>query len=58
MVSVVNIATVLEDCDVEEPAFGCAFVVCKKGSTRRIFLKECFLFAVTSDYGLKRFTFG
>jgi hypothetical protein len=53
LVSVVNMATVLEDCTTEEQR-----LLLEKDSMQRIFIKKCFLFTVESVCRVKRFTTG
>jgi hypothetical protein len=57
LVSVIKMATVLQECTTEEQRS----VVCfcwRKDSMQRIFIKKCFLFTVGSVCRVKRFTAG
>jgi hypothetical protein len=55
LVSVVNMATVLEEYTTDEQRSVVLFSV-QKDSMQRIFIKKCFLFTVGSDCREKRFT--
>jgi hypothetical protein len=61
LVSVVKMATVLEECINEEQRSVFVFLLCvcgKKDSMQRIFVKKCFLFILGSDCRVKRFYLG
>jgi hypothetical protein len=55
LVSVVKMATVVEECSTEEQRSVMRFCG-QKDSTQRTFIKRCFLFAVGSVCRVKRFT--
>jgi hypothetical protein len=57
LVSVVEMATVLEECSTEEQRYLVCFLWVK-GSMQSIFIKKCFLFTAISVYRIKRFTTG
>jgi hypothetical protein len=57
MVSVVKMATVLEECTNEEQRSVVRFCG-QKDSMQRILIKKCFLFTVGSVCRIKRFTSG
>jgi hypothetical protein len=55
LVSVVKMATVLEECTTEEQRSVMLFLCAQKGSMGRIFVNKCFLFTVGSVCRVKRF---
>jgi hypothetical protein len=57
LVSVVKMATVLEECTTVERFLLCVFCG-QKDSMQRIFIKKCFLFTVGRVCRVKRFTTG
>jgi hypothetical protein len=57
LVSVVKMATVLEECNTEEQRFLCGFCG-QRDSMQRICIKKCFLFTMRSDCRVKRFAAG
>jgi hypothetical protein len=57
LVSVVKMATVLEDCTIEEQHSVVRFCG-QKDSVQMIFIKKCFLFMVGSVCHIKRFSAG
>jgi hypothetical protein len=57
MVSVVKMATVLEECSTEERRSVVRFYG-QKDSVKRIFIKKCFLFMSGSVLCVKRFHLG
>jgi hypothetical protein len=56
LVSVVKMATVLEDCTIEEQRSVVRLFVSKRTQCRRIFTNKCFLFMVGSVCRAKWFT--
>jgi hypothetical protein len=54
LVSVVKMATVLEECNTEEQRSVCVFCG-QKDSMKRIFIKNCFIFTMGSFCRVKRF---
>jgi hypothetical protein len=58
LVSIVKMASVLQECTTEEQRSVCAFFCGEKDLMQRIFIKKCFLFTVASVCNVKRFTIG